>query len=245
MNCLIKITSVAILSVCFWIFAIADGTEMYKISTYVEPEFVDRIKAEKNGIDMVKLMQDFDCIHNKLISKIPLEMRGYFKARSEFKIMDFATGDIFGNGAMDFVFVIFDVNEKIARIIVYNAEQKKFRAIYTTVKVIRLLDQIDCNYGIFGTLDYQLGRRIIEQLSYEHEGCMNFKGILCLCLDVGKGKTFVLDSACYGKGYNKKNVGGFKSICISTDGTYNNWECMRYNKKLDAFEIFYGQAFSD
>jgi hypothetical protein len=64
-------------------------------------------------------------------------------------------------------------------------------------------------------------------------------------VDITDDETFVLSDGCFSNKLSKNKISGFKSLCISTDSVYNNWECLKYDETRDIFILFYSQAFAD
>lgn len=247
-----KIYGIILIACISMFFVAAMSVPKYEVSTYFNPEFSDRVVEYKDAMKNFKDEKGLDFIHKEKLSELPAMIREYFSKQTELKILDFAFGDIFGNRKKDYVFVVFDTGSTIAGIIVYNSGTNKYSVLFRTMNVIRMLDDEACDYSIFGTLDYIIGSGIRQNIKVFTEDYKGYGAHFCKCLDITKDSAdghkrgdFVLDRGCYAKGFSKKNVGGFDAICISTDQTYNDWECLKYDKTLGAFIIFYGQAFAD
>lgn len=116
--------------------------------------------------------------------------------------------------------------------------------MYREIKVENGLKSSDCNYKTFGTLDYQIADELINmgtQLTQNPESALT--KVFCKIAKIASDKDFVLNKGCLAKNESKSISGS--SLCISTSSTYNNWECLRYDRTKNAFVIYYGQAFAD
>jgi hypothetical protein len=196
-------------------------------------------------IKSVNYKQAYNRIHNRLIKNVPIKFSKYFKERSQYKILNFSKGDVFGNGRKDYVFVTFDTNKMIPYIILYNDKTKEFRILYETIKVINGFAETECNFS-FRSSDYEVG----EVISQSTEYMLNYpddylKNERSKCVDITKDDDMVLNEGCFGDGFSKTNSKGFISLCLLTDVTMNNWICLKYDKGLDAFIVYYAQAFAD
>ena len=228
------------------------GGPKYELSTYFNPEFAGEVSKYKDKIAHYKFQKGMDFIHNGMLKKLPVKITAYFNAHSNLKILDFAPGDIFGDKAKDYVFVVFDSGAMIAEIMIYNGKTNEYGALFGAINVIRGLNDDTCGYHFFGSLDYIIGSMVADNIGPITNDYKKFDMRFCKCADITKYRadnsswnTFILDKGCYAEGFSKKNSGGFDAICISTDRTYNDWECLKYDKTLGAFIIFYGQAFAD
>jgi hypothetical protein len=106
------------------------------------------------------------------------------------------------------------------------------------------LEAADCNYNTFGTLDYQLADEILyREADLRKKPERYMENTACKIADISKDETFILKSGCFSRKTPTADLS--KSLCIATSFVYNNWECLRYDKKTNSFLIFYGQAFAD
>jgi hypothetical protein len=106
------------------------------------------------------------------------------------------------------------------------------------------LENADCNYSSFGTIDYQLAGEILYQEESLIKNPENYTESSPIKItDISKNEDFFLKEGCFSKKVSKKETSG--SLCIATSCVYNNWEALRYNPESDSFIIFYGQAFAD
>jgi hypothetical protein len=244
-----KIYGIILIAYISLFFIAAKSVPKYEVSTYFNPALSGSVAEYKDAMKNFKDEKGLEFIHKEKLSELPAMIREYFNKRAGLKILDFASGDIFGNRKKDYAFIVFDADNTIARIIVYDSKANEYSILFRTMNVIRMLDDEVCQYSIFGTLDYIVGSEIRQNIKLFTEDYKGYGGHLCKCIDITKdgagGHDFVLDKGCYANGFSRKNVGGFDAICVSTDQTYNDWECLKYDKTLGAFIIFYGQAFAD
>lgn len=127
---------------------------------------------------------------------------------------------------------------------IYQTDKNGYRELYRTVKIENGLEDAGCNYGAFGTLDYQLGEEIIEQKEFlEKNVGMFFIARPLILIGLKEDENFAPDRGCFSKGMGiSKKV---RFIAIPTSQVYSNWECLTYQSASDSFLIFYGQAFAD
>ena len=170
----------------------------------------------------------------------------YFRSRPDLKLLYTAKGDLFSNHLQDYVFVVFDRKNTRVSILAFNQLTARYSELFRELRVQNDLETANCNYGVFGTLDYQIADNIIygkEYLLKKPESFFDYE--ICRFADISKDSTFVLANGCLSKKLSKKSIQGHTCLCISTSTVYNNWECLSYNKAGGRLSIFYGQAFAD
>jgi len=130
----------------------------------------------------------------------------------------------------------------------YDGFRKLFKQLYKEIRIMDALSESNCSFYQFGSNDYKIGEIItyIEDTLIK-KGPLYFVNNFDIlkCENISKDDAFVLERGCFGLGYDKDNINTFTSLCLATDSVYNNWDCMRYDKKQNLFILFYGQAFAD
>jgi len=186
----------------------------------------------------------FNAIHVKLILTLDKKHQNYFNSNSDYQLIYNSSGDLFQNGKEDNVFIVYDKKHSRISILVYDGLQNKYSELFRDIKVKNRLENAACNYGTYGTLDYQVADELIYQRDYLiKDPIKQIQYTHCKIADISKDEDFVLESGCFGKGFSAD--GRTKSLCIPTSSVYNNWECLTYDKNKSEFVIFYGQAFAD
>ena len=144
----------------------------------------------------------------------------------------------------DGVFIVFDSPQCMITLLIYQADKGVYRELYRTVKVENGLADSDCNYGTFGTLDYQIGEEIIYQKEFLEKNAGQFFIASPIILNgLKEDENFVPDHGCFSPGMSLGKKVRF--VAFPTSQVYNNRECLTYQSASDSFLIFYGQAFAD
>jgi hypothetical protein len=216
--------------------------ENYLTSTYDNPS-----SDLGRHIASLKELSDssvFKTIHGKLILTLDKKHQDYFNSNSDYQLIYSSSGDLFQNGKEDNGFIVYDKRHTRVSILVYDELQNRYSELFRDIKVKNGLGDADCNYGTYGTLDYQLADELIYQRDYLiKDPSKQIEDTNCKIADISKDEDFVLDSGCFARGFSAD--GRSKSLCIPTSSVYNNWECLTYDKNKSEFVIFYGQAFAD
>lgn len=221
-----------------------NNSNNFQTSTYDNPEFATKLKSHKKSLQRLSDKGVFTIINDKLVSTFNTNHKAYFKTKNHIKILSFAKGDFFQNNKDDYAFVIYDSRNERISILTFNAQTKEYLELFRELKIENGLVDADCNYGIFGTLDYQLGDEIVSQEDYLLKKPESYLEATPLKIaDLHKDNDFALESGCFSKGISKTDLSN--SLCIAISSVYNNWECLKYNKATNTFLIYYGQAFSD
>jgi hypothetical protein len=220
----------------------SDHGENYLTSTY------DNSSSDLDRhIASLKELSDssvFHTIHGGLILTLDKKHQDYFNSNSDYQLIYSSSGDLFQNGKEDNGFVVYDKKQTRVSILLYDGLQNKYSELFRDIKVKNGLGGADCNYGTYGTLDYQLADELIYQRDYLiRDPLKQIENTNCKIADISKDEDFALDSGCFAKGFSAD--GRNKSLCIPTSSVYNNWECLTYDKNKNEFVIFYGQAFAD
>ncbi|WP_289658293.1 hypothetical protein [Flavobacterium panacagri] len=217
----------------------------YQVSTFDNPQDNDRIQREKESLKQLSEKKIFFNIHNKLIEEIDAEQQSYFKKNHNYELLSIAKGSLFQENSNDVAFIVYDKkNEKIS-ILLYNEKSSTYAELYKDIKVINGLKDANCNFYSFGTLDYQFANEfLISNEDYLEKSIESYLESSYLKItDISKDENFILKDGCFAKNVSKTNLAN--TLCFATSAVYNNWECLRYDKKSNTFLIFYGQAFAD
>jgi hypothetical protein len=219
----------------------AERNDVYMLSTYDDPG--SDLRIHKTGLKELADSNVFSVLHDQLLVTMDAPHKDYFASKPDYQILESTRGDIFLNNASDNVFVVYDkVNSRIS-FLLYDASNNTYSELFRDVNVKNALENADCNYGAFGTLDYQFGNELV----YKPESFFNYKEVSledfhCKVVDLLTDDDIALESGCMAEGFSAKAI---KCLCIPTSSVYNNWECMVYDKEKNDFTIFYGQAFAD
>jgi len=223
-------------------------TTKFQESTYDAPNYQSRIASQQKRLSELEKQKVFDIIHNHYLSKIPPEHKDFFKNYRSYKILSFASADLLANKNRDFAFIVYDSLNKGVKILIYDGFRKLFKQLYKEIRIMDALSESNCSFYQFGSNDYKIGEIItyIEDTLIK-KGPLYFVNNFDIlkCENISKDDAFVLERGCFGLGYDKDNINTFTSLCLATDSVYNNWDCMRYDKKQNLFILFYGQAFAD
>jgi len=216
----------------------------YNISTYEDLELKEKIMTHQKNMKEMDDANVFSIIHSKLIPTLVKKHKDFFISKPNYKLLSFAKGDLFQNNKTDYAFIVYDKKNERILIVAYNENSNRYDVLFKDIKIENRLKTAHCNYSPFVTLDYQVGEEIIYQkdiLIKNPERYLEFP--ICKVANITKDKDFILENGCFSDTTFKSNHA--YSLCISTDSVYNNWECMKYDKKRNVFIIYYGQAFAD
>lgn len=218
--------------------------QKFEESTYDRTDLKDRIENHKIALAALSDNGIFKSISNPLLKKLSTKHEQYFLAHPEYELLSVAKGSLTSEGKNDRVFVVFNKSESMITILIYQAEKDLYRELYRTVKVENGLEGAGCNYGTFGTLDYQIGEEIIYHQEFLKKNVGQFFEAEPLILNSLKGDgNFAPEEGCFSKGMD--TIKKVRFVAIPTSQIYNNWECLTYQSASDSFLIFYGQAFAD
>ena len=186
----------------------------------------------------------FNTIHAKLILTLDKKHQDHFNSNSDYQLIYNSSGDLFQNGKEDNGFIVYDNKHSRVSILVYDGLQNKYSELFRDIKVKNGIENAGCNYGTYGTLDYQVADELIYQRDYLiKDPLKQIEYTNCKIVDISKDENFVLESGCFATNFSAD--GKTKSLCIPTSSVYNNWECLTYDKSKSEFIIIYGQAFAD
>jgi hypothetical protein len=220
----------------------SDNGEKYLTSTYNNPsKDLERHKASLRELSDSSV---FVTIHKQIILTLNKQHQDFFNSNSDYELIYSASGDLFQNDKEDNCFIAFDRKHLKVSILVYDEQQNKYSELFRDIKVKNGLVNAECNYGTYGTLDYQVADELIYQRDYLiKDPLKQIENTKCKIIDISKDEDFVLESGCFAAKFSAN--GKTKSLCIPTSSVYNNWECLNYDKNKSDFVIFYGQAFAD
>lgn len=220
----------------------SDNEQGYLTSTYDDPS--NDLEQHKVSLKELSDSSVFSTIHNKLILTLDKKHQSYFNSNSDYELICSSSGDLFQNDKEDKCFIAYDKKRSRVSILVYDELKDKHSELYRVIKVRNGLENAGCNYGAYGTLDYQLADGLIYQRDYLIKSPLKqIADTNCKITDISKDEDFVLESGCFASNFSADRK--TKSLCIPTDPVYNNWECLTYDKNRNEFIIFYGQAFAD
>lgn len=223
-----------------------DGEIVLKFeeSTYDRTDLKDRIENHRSALASLSENGIFKSISDRLLKELSAKHEQYFSDHPEYELLSVAKGSLTADEKNDRVFIVFDTSQSIITILIYQAEKDLYRELYRTVKVENGLEDAGCNYGAFGTLDYQMGEEIIYHQEFLEKNIGQFLEAESLVLNSLKGdENFAPEEGCFSKGMD--TIKKVRFVAIPTSQIYNNWECLTYQKESDSFLIFYGQAFAD
>lgn len=213
-------------------------------STYDRTDLKDRTENHQSALAALSENGIFKSISDPLLKKLSTKHEQYFSAHPEYELLSVAKGSLTAEEKNDRVFIVFDNNQSIIKILIYQEDKDLYRELYRTMKVINGLEDAGCNYATFGTLDYQIGEEIIDQKEFlEKNVGQFFEAVPIIMNGLKEDENFAPDNGCFSKGMGiTKKV---RFVAMPTSQIYNNWECLTYQSASDSFLIFYGQAFAD
>lgn len=226
---------------------IATTDEIFQIfeeSTYARTDLKERLENHKTALASLSDHKIFKAISGSLLKKLSSQHQRFFSAHPQYELLSITKGSLTSAAENDHVFIVFDKNQSIIKILVYQKDKNGYRELYRTAKVENGLEDAGCNYSTFGTLDYQMGEEIIEQKEFLKKNVGQFfiaKPIILKGLK--KDENFAPDHGCFSKGMDTAKKVRF--VAIPTSQVYSNWECLTYQSTSDSFLIFYGQGFAD
>lgn len=216
----------------------------FEESTYDRTDVKDRIENHKKALAALSANKIFKAISIPLLKELSSQHQTFFSEHPQYELLSVANGALTSEVENNLVFIVFDKDQSIIKILVYQGDKDGYRELYRTVKVENGLEDAGCNYFAFGTLDYQMGEEIIEQKEFLEKNVGQFLLAEPIILNGLKDdENFAPDHGCFSKGMSAAKKVSF--IAIPTSQVYSNWECLTYQSASDSFLIFYGQAFAD
>jgi len=216
----------------------------FQTSIYDDPKYESVTERQRKSLKNLDENKIFDKIQSRILPNLPKKHQEYFNSNSALKLIFSKSGDIFSNSRTDFAFVVFDRNNIRISIIIYNELTNQYNELYRGVKVLNTLLQKDCYHSAFRTLDYQIGNEIIycEDLPKDYK---KFNWDIIKITNITEDDDFIISKSCNAINEMGIHANTSNSLCISTDRAYNNWECLKYDKKKDLFILYYCQTFAD
>ena len=221
-------------------------SNIFQSSIYDDPNYSNATEVQKKDLKELDDNKVFSDIQDQLIQKLSKKHQVFFETKDYYKLLYSLSGDIFFNKKTDFLFIVYDRKNIRISIILYNELTNLYKELYRDIRVQNDLIEKDCYSSAFRTLDYQICIEIIYQKDYLIKNPkILINSEMAKLADITDDETFVLSDGCFSNKLSKNEISGFKSLCISTDSVYNNWECLKYDKTRDIFILFYSQAFAD
>lgn len=213
-------------------------------SSYDSPLFSDRIKEQTQ--QLLKMNDDglFDKLHRKLSATLKADQKDYFLGHPNLVVLAIAKGNIFDNGPGDFGYILYNKDSHRIEIVLFNHKNKSFGTFYKELKVVNTLKNLDCSSSL-ASLDYLVASELIYQEEYIRLNNSNYliDDNSFAVTDVSTNKNFDLRRGCLNKDFTKATMAN--SVCVPTSAVYANFQCLKYNKKNQIFEIYFSQEFAD
>ncbi|WP_104385776.1 hypothetical protein [Sphingobacterium sp. HMA12] len=213
-------------------------------STYANPRTEETAKQQRQ--ELVKLADEglFGKLHLKLQAGLAESQKNYFEGHTNLNILAQTNGDIFGNKENDYAYVVYDKEKYQIEILLFDQQDKRFKTLYRDVHVSNLLQQSDCYYTN-GTIDYSIAAELIYQEDYIRSSQSNYliDDKAFSVDDISKNNNFDLQQGCLSKDFSKNTMAN--TLCIPTSSVYANYQCLKYNKTKEVFEIYFSQEFAD
>lgn len=227
-----------------------DSTAISKVDN-PEKDFVtsvydnpgDHVQQQQARLKELSDSSVFTVINSKLFETLNKDHQGFFAAHPDYNVVCTFSGDLFHNNTTGSVFIVYDNRNVRITFLTFDESTKKYSELYRDIKVKNELNDANCNYSAFGTLDYQFANELIweQDLIKKPERFLEYPhGKIA---DINNDSDMILESGCFSKSFEP--TAGLKSLCLPTSFVYNNWECLMYDRPSNSFVIFYGQAFAD
>ena len=216
----------------------------FEESTYHHTDLKERLENHKIALASLSDSGIFKEISGPLLKGLSSQHQSFFSENPQYELLSFAKGALTSAAENDRFFIVFDKKQSIIKFLVYQTDKDEYRELYRTAKVENGLEDADCNYFAFGTLDYQMGEEIIEQKEFlEKNAGQFFETVPIILNNLKEDENFEPAQGCFSKGMNTTQK--LRFVALPTSQVYNNWECLTYQSVSDSFLIFYGQAFAD
>jgi hypothetical protein len=182
--------------------ALSGGDKKFQISTYDAYQYKSDIAYQQKKFWALEKHKVFDIIHNHHFLKIAFEPQDFFNKHKEYKILSFATADLFTHKNRDFAFVVYDSMDKRIKILIYDGGQKRFKQLYEDIKIIDGLAKSNCGFYQFGSNDYKIGQILVYLKNTLKKEPLNFVEHVDIlkCRDITEDDTFVLERGCFESG---------------------------------------------
>ncbi|CAM3858634.1 MULTISPECIES: hypothetical protein [Sphingobacterium] len=213
-------------------------------SIYANPRTEETANQQRQ--QLVKLADEglFEKLHLKLLKDLVENQKKYFESHTNLDLLAYTSGDIFSNKENDFAYVAYNKEKYQIEIILFDQKNKRFKILYRDVHVSNLLRQSDCYYTN-GTIDYSIAAELIYQEDYIRSSHSNYliDDKAFSVENIATNHIFDLKQGCLSKDFPTKAMAN--SLCIPTSSVYANYQCLKYNKTKELFEIYFTQEFAD
>lgn len=217
---------------------------VYETSTFADPKSANKFGVG-DDLKELNIAGVFDSIHSTQITRLSdIHFSTLKSLGKNYKLLYIAQGSLFAPGNKDMAIVAYQPDENYLTILLYNDSNGDIGELYKHYKVANGLTNANCHYSAFGTLDYQLASEIIYRKDYllKNPKSSLFDDAPCIIGDFTKNENYAPEGGCFSPDAPKAPG---SVLSITTSFVYNNWECLKYDKKTDSFLIYYGQAFAD
>ncbi|QRQ60086.1 hypothetical protein [Sphingobacterium multivorum] len=213
-------------------------------SSYDSPRFEGRVKEQAQQLMEMNDAGLFDKLHQKLTTTLPADQKDYFLRHPTLAVLAITKGNIFENGADDLGYIVYNKDNHRIEIILLDRKNNTFNTLYKELKVVNTLQNSDCSSS-FGSLDYLVASELIYQEDYIRLNNSNYliDDNSFEVTDISTNKNFDLQQGCLNKNIAKDAMAN--SLCVPTSSVYANFQCLKYNKKKQIFEIYFSQEFAD
>ncbi|MGE8429094.1 MAG: hypothetical protein ACN6O7_14530 [Sphingobacterium sp.] len=213
-------------------------------SSYDSPRFAERVKEQAQQLMKMNDVGLFDKLHQKLTTTLPADQKDYFLGHPNLAVLAITKGNIFENGTLDLGYIVYNKDNHRIEIILFDHKNNTFNTLYKELKVVNTLQNLDCSSS-FGSLDYLVASELIYQEDYIRLNNSNYliDDNSFDVTDISTNRNFDLQRGCLNKKFSKDAM--VNSLCVPTSSVYANFQCLKYNKKKQIFEIYFSQEFAD
>ncbi len=213
-------------------------------SSYDSPRFADRIKEQAQQLMKMNDAGLFDKLHQKLTTTLSADQKDYFLGHPNLAVLAIAKGNVFENGPGDLGYTVYNKGNHRIEITLFDHKSNTYNTLYKEFKVVNTLQNLDCSSS-FGSLDYLVASELIDQEDYIRLNNSNYliDDNSFDVTDISTNKNFDLQQGCLNKKFSKEAMAN--SLCVPTSSVYANFQCLKYNKKKQIFEIYFSQEFAD
>lgn len=213
-------------------------------SFYENPRFADNVKEQAQQLMKMNDAGLFDKLHQKLTPALSADQKDYFLGHANLAVLAITKGNIFGNGADDLGYIAYNKENHRIEIVLFDQKSNSFKTLYKELKVVNTLQNLDCSSS-FGTLDYLVASELIYQEDYIRLNNSNYliDDHSFDVTDISANKNFDLQRGCLNKNFSKDTLSN--TLCVPTSSVYANFQCLKYNKTKQVFEIYFSQEFAD
>lgn len=213
-------------------------------SCYENPRFADRTREQEQQLMKMANAGLFEKLHQKLAPELSADQKDYFLSHASYTILALTKGNIFENGGSDLGYIVYNKDNHRIEIVLFDQKNNNFKKLYSELKVVNTLQNMDCSSS-FGTLDYLIASELIYQEDYIRLNNSNYliDDNSFDVTNISTNKNFDLQQGCLNKNVSKDAMAN--SLCVPTSSVYANFQCLKYNKAKQVFEIYFSQEFAD